>query len=49
MLRMDTAYVMGLIKALSRLTEVNSLRGDLKRQLSNKSWEEIIREINPQS
>ena len=49
MLRMDTAHAMGLIKALSRLTEVISLRGDLKRQLSNKSWEEIIREINPQS
>ena len=47
--RMDTAHAMGLMKALSRLTDVIRLRGDLKRKLSNKSWEEIIRDINLQS
>ena len=44
---MDTVYFVALFEALSNLGEVLKIRGDLKRELSGKSWEEINKEISP--
>jgi len=48
-LRMDTAYAIALLKALSGLGEVIKLRGNLKGGKNSKSLEQVIKEINPQS